>query len=162
MTKIVFFFLNCQWEFFGKKWQFLSIYLKKWQFLSSSFFKMSSFGQFFDIQMAIFQRIRCVLLLTLWQELVEPVAVCVMISTLLNLSASVPACRRLVENSVISDRIHTLTSALTSDPILTSDLKVTQALWDMLKSALSLTEESSSEFNQFSFLTVSLISVSCS
>ena len=43
---------NCQWQFCWKKWQFLSTFFWK---------KNSSFWQYFDIQVAIFRRVRSVL-----------------------------------------------------------------------------------------------------
>ena len=34
LPKIFFFFLNCHWQFFWKKWKFLAFFWKKWIFLA--------------------------------------------------------------------------------------------------------------------------------
>ena len=45
--------------FSKKKRKFLAIFWKKMKMFGNFFFKVSSFWQLFDIQMAIFQRVRC-------------------------------------------------------------------------------------------------------
>ena len=51
LQKFSFFFKkNCHWQFFLKKWKFLTIFLKKCQV----------FGNLFNSEMAIFPRVRCI------------------------------------------------------------------------------------------------------